>query len=176
MNLAIELVSVAFFYEKKISFADKNQSSMKYSNEITINIPFSKMIQLFENPENLKKWQPDVVSFERVSGEIGQPGAVSKMKVDMKVKVIEMKEIILERNLPSTFKMKYEADGVTNIVTNSFREVSADQTYWKMHNDFRFQGIMKYAALALKGIFKKQTLVTMERFKKFAESLPKEEV
>jgi len=147
---------------------------MKYKQEITIDIPFEKMIALFEDPNNLQKWQPDVLSFERVSGEIGQPGAVSKMRVNMIVKVIDMTETILKRNLPDEFMIKYETNGVTNVVTNNFKEVSPNRTHWVMKNNFQFGGFLNLAAKALKGVFRKQTKVTMERFKKFAESLPTE--
>lgn len=147
---------------------------MQYQQQIILNIPFSIMIDLFENPDNLKKWQPDVVSFRPISGTIGQPGAVSELTVDMKVKHITMKETIIKRDLPDEFVIFYEADGVTNTVTNRFKELGDKQTQWIMENDYQFKGLLKYAALAMKGIFKKQTQVTMERFKKFSEGLSDE--
>ena len=56
---------------------------MKYSTEIEINLPLKKVIELFDNSENLKKWMPDLVSFEHLSGEPGQVGAKSKMRYQM---------------------------------------------------------------------------------------------
>lgn len=147
---------------------------MKYHQEIIVNIPFSQLIVLFENPDNLKKWQPDVISFTPISGTIGQQGAVSKMKVNMVVKVLEIKETIIKRNLPHEFVIQYETAGATNTVTNGFKELSPNKTRWIMQNDYKFGGIAKYAVMPLKGIFKKQTQVTMDRFKTFAESLPVE--
>ena len=147
---------------------------MKYHQEIIVNIPFSQLITLFENPDNLKKWQPDVISFTPISVTIGQPGAVSKMKINMVVKVLEVSETIVKRNLPQEFVILYETAGVTNTVTNGFKEIAPNQTRWIMENNYKFGGIAKYAVIPLKGIFKKQTQVTMERFKKFAESLPVE--
>jgi uncharacterized protein YndB with AHSA1/START domain len=40
---------------------------MKYTCEITIDRPRARVIELFDNPENLKQWQPELVSFEHVS-------------------------------------------------------------------------------------------------------------
>lgn len=148
---------------------------MKFHIETIVDIPFSKLIELFENPENLHKWQPSVISFKLLSGEIGQEGAVSELYYDMVVKKITMKETILKRDLPDTFILRYDADGVSNTVTNNFKEIGENKTRWIMQNDFKFAGIMKYAALPLKGVFKKQTELTMERFKKFAEEIAKEE-
>jgi len=93
----------------------------------------------------------------------------------MMVKKIKMKETILKRDLPETFILRYDADGVNNTVTNNFKEIEENRTRWIMQNNFQFAGLMKYAALPLKGIFKKQTELTMERFKKFAEQIAKEE-
>lgn len=148
---------------------------MKFHIETVVDIPFSRLIELFENPENLHKWQPNVISFKRLTGEIGQEGATSELHYDMVVKKIIMKETILKRNLPELFILRYDADGVNNTVTNNFKELPGGKTRWIMQNDFKFAGIMKYAVLPLKGIFKKQTEQTMERFKDFAEQLAKEE-
>ena len=36
---------------------------MKYQNEIEINLPLNRVIELFDNPDNLKRWQPGLESF-----------------------------------------------------------------------------------------------------------------
>ncbi len=48
---------------------------MKYTCELIVNLPRQRMIELFDNPDNMHKWQPGLVSFEHLSGESGQPGA-----------------------------------------------------------------------------------------------------
>lgn len=149
---------------------------MKFHIEIIVDISFAKLLELFENPDNLKKWQPNVVKFTPLTGKIGQPGATSEIRYNMVVKEIVMKETILKRNIPDEFVLQYESDGVKNTVTNNFKEIAPNKTRWIMENNFEFGGIMKFAALAMKGIFRKQTELTMERFKKFAESLPKDVV
>lgn len=148
---------------------------MKFHIERTVDISFPKLIELFENPENLHKWQPNVISFEHLSGEIGQPGARSRIHYDMVVKKIVMDETILTRRLPDEFVLRYDSDGVSNTVTNNFKELDNGKTRWIMQNNFQFSGILKYAAIAMKGIFKKQAELTMDRFKNFAEEIAKEE-
>lgn len=144
---------------------------MKYKQQVVLDIPFSTVIEIFENPENLKKWQPDVISFNHISGTIGQPGAVSELVVDMKIKQLKLKETIQKRNLPAEFVLLYETDGGSNTVTNRFNELGNNQTQWIMENDYQFAGLLKYALLPMKAIFKKQTQVTMDRFKEFSENL-----
>ena len=52
---------------------------MKYQNEIEIDLPVNKVVELFDNPENLKRWMPGLQSFEHISGTPGQPGAKSRL-------------------------------------------------------------------------------------------------
>ena len=53
---------------------------MKYTTEVEINLPRAKVIELFDNPENLNKWQTGLVSFEHTEGEPGKEGAKSQLK------------------------------------------------------------------------------------------------
>ena len=56
---------------------------MKYTNEVVIGIPLKRVIELFDSQENLFKWQPELISFEHLSGEKGEVGAKSKMVCKM---------------------------------------------------------------------------------------------
>ena len=53
---------------------------MKYSTEIEINKPVEKVIELFDNSDNLGKWMEGLHSFEHISGNPGQVGAKSRLK------------------------------------------------------------------------------------------------
>ena len=56
---------------------------MKYTVDIIIDLPRPKVVTLFDNPDNMHKWQPDLVSFDHLSGDPGQPGAKSKLHYKM---------------------------------------------------------------------------------------------
>ena len=143
---------------------------MKYSNEILIQKPLSEVILLFDSEENLFKWQPDLLSFEHVSGQKGKVGAVSKLRYKMGKREIEMKETITVKKLPKEFSAVYEAKGVWNEVSNYFKEVEGDATLWISENHFEFQGFMKLVGWLMPGSFKKQSKQFLERFKAFAEA------
>ena len=49
-----------------------------YTVAIEIDLPRDRVIELFDNPDNLFKWQTGLQSFDHLSGEPGQPGAKSK--------------------------------------------------------------------------------------------------
>ena len=91
---------------------------MKYTVEIEINKPVDRVIELFDNPDNMDKWMEGLQSFEPISGVPGQPGATSKLKFKMGKREIEMIETVTVRNLPDEFSGNYEGKGFFNTVRN----------------------------------------------------------
>jgi len=144
---------------------------MHYVTEITIDLPLRKVLDLFENPDNMKDWQPSLKSVESISGEPGKPGAKATLVHQMGQREIEMVETILEKNLPDTFRATYEAQSVFNEVNNTFKSIDDKKTLWIMANTFKFSGLMAFIPLFLKGSFKKETSKNMQLFKQFAESV-----
>ncbi len=142
---------------------------MKYTTEMTINLPRQRVIELFDAPENMSKWQPGFQSMEHLSGQPGQAGAKSKLVYDMNGRKIEMIETITVRSLPDEFTATYDANGVHNVVANHFYEAGPDKTRWVSENEFQFGGIMKLFGLLMPGSFRKQSQKFMDDFKAFAE-------
>ena len=145
---------------------------MKYSQEIIIDAPIQKVIQLFDDPNQMDKWMKGLISFEHLSGTQGQPGAKSKLKFQMGKREIEMIETITVRNLPHEFSGTYDAKGVHNIVKNYFEEISENQTRYTTENEFQMKGFMKIMAWLMPAAFKKQSMEYLVNFKNFVESTP----
>jgi hypothetical protein len=143
---------------------------MQYTTEITIDLPRTRVIELFDDPANLTKWQPGLQSFEPLSGTPGQPGARSRLVYEEKGRRMEMIETITSRNLPDEFAGTYEAPGVFNVMHNRFVEDGPHTTRWIADHEFRFSGFMRLAGLFMRGAFPKQTQATMQQFKAFAEA------
>lgn len=146
---------------------------MKYTHEIEINLPINQVIELFDNANNMKHWQPGLVSFEHLSGTPGQVGAKSKLKYKMGKREIEMIETITVKNLPEEFSGTYEAKGVFNIVKNFFSPLGENKTKYISECEFQFKGFMKIIAFLMPGMFKKETAKYMKQFKEFAEKTGK---
>ena len=143
---------------------------MKYTTELELNVSRSKVVELFNNPDNMPKWQPGLVSFQHLSGEQGKEGAQSKLVYKMRKREVEMIETITKNALPNEFSGTYEAKGVYNIIENKFIEIGENKTKWISKNEFQFSGFMKFMSLFMQGAFPKQTLKIMNKFKEFAES------
>lgn len=143
---------------------------MKFTVTIEIDLPRSRVIELFDNPENMPYWQKGFISMEHLSGEPGQEGAKSKLHYKMGNREIEMVETITVRNLPYEFSGTYDADGVHNLVKNTFEEINETTTRWTSYNEFHLKGFMKIMGWIMPGAFKKQSLNFLEDFKSFAEN------
>ncbi|MFF5792633.1 SRPBCC family protein [Paeniglutamicibacter sp. NPDC012692] len=143
---------------------------MEFTNEITVNVPRSRFIELFDDPENLKLWQTGLLSFEAVSGTPGEPGATSRLLYKQGRGTMEMVETVTRRELPDAFDGTYDAKGVHNICKNEFHDVDGTATRWVAHNTFEFSGFMKIVGLLFGSMFPKQNLKTMNEFKSFAEA------
>jgi hypothetical protein len=89
---------------------------MKYTTEVEINQPVQKVVELFDNPDNMKEWMEGLQSFETISGTPGHEGSKAKFIYKMGKREIEMIETITKRNLPKEFTGTYEAKGVFNTV------------------------------------------------------------
>ncbi len=147
---------------------------MKYTNEIEINKPIDKVIELFDNADNLSKWMEGLQSFEHISGTPGQVGAKSKLKFKVRNREMELIETVTVRNLPKEFSGTYEAangKGALNIVRNEFVKLSPTKTKYISESEFQFKGFMVVVAALMKGAFKKQSLKYITNFKNFAESV-----
>jgi hypothetical protein len=142
---------------------------MKYKVAVEINQPVEKVVELFDNPDNMKKWMEGLLSFETVSGTPGQEGAKSRLRFRMGKREIEMIETITKRNLPEEFTGTYEAKGVFNISKNSFIPINENSTKYVSEQEFQFKGIMKLIGAVMPGAFKKQTVKYLNAFKEFAE-------
>jgi len=143
---------------------------MQFSCETIINLPREKVVRLFDNPGNLKKWMEGLQNFDHISGREGYPGAKSRMVFHNDGRRLELIETIVSRNLPEELIGTYETKGIFNKVANYFYEDGPQRTRWVSENEFQFSGLMNLMILFMRSAFPKQTQRHMENFKTFAEN------
>jgi len=95
-----------------------------YTVSIDIELPRERVIELFDDPDNLVKWQPGLLSFERISGEPGQPGARSKLTYQHGKRTMDLIEVLEVRKLPEEFHGRYEWPGGRATGTGRSRALS----------------------------------------------------
>lgn len=142
---------------------------MKYSLHIDIDLPRDRVIALFDNPDNLPKWQPGLVEMEPLEGIPGQPGGQTRLVYRMGSREIEMVETITERQLPDRLAGTYQTRGMTSHIANRFEDLGGT-TRWHTDNEFIASGWLKALTWLMPWSFKRQTRTMMHHFKTFAET------
>lgn len=144
---------------------------MKYTTEITIDLPREEVIKKLDNPDNMKHWQRGLISVEHLDGIPGKVGAKMKLRYKLGQRDMELIETITKTNFPETLHANYDAKNVHNIQRNYFEELISGKTKWRSESEFYFSGfMMKMMSLLMPGAFKKQSLKYMQDFKAFAEN------
>jgi len=145
---------------------------MKYKVVLNIDQTVEEVTALFENPEHLKKWQPELVTRTHLEGEPGHPGSKSRLKYKIGQRDMEMIETITVYDLPTEYSATYQTDGVWNLQRNIFEKLGEKKTKWTTISEFKCSGFMRFICWLMPRSFRRQTFKNMRRFKAFAENNP----
>lgn len=145
---------------------------MKFTCKVEIDKSIDEVIPLFDNLDNLEKWQDGFVSHEHLSGEPGKVGAKSKLVYKNKGNTIELTETILKNDLPNELSASYEHQHMDNTMTNQFSELGENKTLYSAEIHYtKFKGLMpKLMARLFPGMFRRQSQKWLNQFKDFVES------
>ena len=144
---------------------------MKFTCFVDIEQPIEKVIEVFDNPENMRHWQDGFISFKHLSGTPGEVGAKSVVQYENRGKPLELIETLLVRNLPHELSGTYEHKSMTNNMQNLFTEIEQGGTRWTANVEYtKMKGVMlNVMAFFIPSMFKKQVQKWMDQFKAFAE-------
>lgn len=138
---------------------------------VDIELPRTRVIEFFDNPENMKHWQDGFVSYEHVSGNPGQVGAQTVIKYSMRGRTFDLLETVTKRSLPEELHGTYEGSWGKNSMKNYFEELGSHETRWRAELEYTEikSVMMKLMSFIMPGMFKKQTQKWLDQFKAFAE-------
>lgn len=143
---------------------------MKLKLETVIDASLAAVWDAFDNQDNMTRWQQNLESCNHVSGEPGQPGAVSELVYKEKGRKVVLKETITERRQPDFLAGTYESPMGKTLVVNHFEAVDENSTRWTAWCNFTFHGVMKFISLFVAGKIRKRSEADMQRFKLMVET------
>lgn len=143
---------------------------MKLKFETVIAASLDTVWAAFDNPDNMMRWQQNLESFNHVSGEPRQAGAISELVYDEKGRKVILREEITERREPNFLAGAYVSPMGTTLIVNHFEPVDGNSTRWTSWCNFTFQGFMKIMSLFVSGIIRRRTEADMQRFKLMVET------
>lgn len=143
---------------------------VKHKTEIVIDADVATVWRMFDDPDNMQKWQPTLKSFTHKSGTPGQPDAVSELVYDENGREVLMTETITARREPYFLGGTYESDWANVVIVNHFEEIEPGKTRWTMNLKYGFKGFMKIMALFLRNSICTRSDDDMNRFKLLVET------
>jgi len=144
---------------------------MKYTTEITVELPLKEFIEKLDNADNMKHWQKGLVRYEHIHGTPGEVGAQMKLYYDLGKRKMELVETIITNDMPHELHATYDAPGMVNVQHNFFSETPEGHTKWVSESEFTSDKMMfKIMMKLMPGTFKKQSRSYMVDFKAFAET------
>jgi carbon monoxide dehydrogenase subunit G len=143
---------------------------MKFKLQLPIDKPRIEVWQAFDNPENMKKWQPSLLSIERLNGTQSQPGSVAKLTYKESERQFALVEKVTYREEPHRLDGVYENNFADNTVKDTFIE-QGDKTLWVVDTELKFKTlIMRILGPLMNKNFVARTQKDMERFKEMVEN------
>lgn len=143
---------------------------MKHKTEIVIDADLATVWRMFDDPDNMTKWQPTLKSFTHKSGTPGQPDAVSELVYDENGRDVVMTETIAARREPNFLGGSYESKWANVVIFNHFEETEGGRTRWTCNVNYRFKGFMKVMALFMRKSICDRSDNDLNRFKLLVET------
>jgi len=143
---------------------------VKHKTEVLIDADRATVWRLFDDADNMRKWQPTLKSFTHKSGIPGQPDSIAELVYDENGRDVVMIETITARREPVFLGGTYESKWGSVVVFNNFEETDDGKTRWTSHINYAFKGFMKVLAIFMRKSICNRTDADMRRFKLFVET------
>jgi len=145
---------------------------MKFTCQVSISQPLKKTVELFQDPNNLSKWQDGFISSKLISGISNQPGSKTQLLYKQGRGTMELIETLQVYNLPEEMFGEYYHKHMTNTMRVTFTELSPNTTQYTTEIEYtEFRGLFPKLMSFFPSIFKNQTQKWLNNFKTFAESV-----
>lgn len=141
---------------------------MKYEQIIQASPEF--VWAMFDNPGNLKRWQPTLESFTHKSGKPGQPGAVAELVYKENGREVTMRETVAERREPHFLAGVYDNARARTIIFNHFEAIDENTTRFVSYSNMSFKGFMKIMSLFVAKSIRARIEADLNRFKLLVET------
>lgn len=143
---------------------------MKQKFELIIDADRDTVWAAFENPDNLRRWQPTLASYEHRTGEPGRPGATAELVHEENGRQITMTETITECRKPDFKAGIYETNHGTTLTFHTFERIDDHRTRWSAWSNMSFKGVMKFMSIFQLKRIRRRAEDDMQRFKLMVET------
>jgi len=138
---------------------------MRISLETVLGRPAEEAWRAFDDPANLKVWQPSLAAFEPLSGAPGEVGSTARLTFQEGKMTIVLVETVTLRRPPEEFAAIFDSSHAHSTVHNRFIDLGDGRTRWVMDLEFKFKGMLKLLGPALRGQVERRMHEDVARFR-----------
>ncbi len=140
-----------------------------YTTQITINKPVEEVFETFSNSENIKKWIPEIKSFEVINENIGKTGSSYKIVIENQGQDIEMTQRVIAYVKNEKLTLYFDAENMLKRDNYIFKEKNGN-TVISVNTSCQSESYLMACMFPyFKGTFKEQDQAYLNDFKVFVE-------
>ena len=140
-----------------------------YTTQITINKPVEEVFETFSNSENIKKWIPEIKSFEVINENIGKTGSSYKIVIENQGQNIEMTQKVIAYVKNEKLTLYFDAENMLKRDNYIFKEKNGN-TVISVNTSCQSESYLMACMFPyFKGTFKEQDQAYLNDFKVFVE-------
>ena len=143
---------------------------MKHKTDIVIDADLDTVWRMFDDQNNMTKWQPTLKSITHKSGTPGQLDAVSELVYEEDGRDVVMTETITARRERSFLGGTYDSNWGSVVIFNHFEAVGDGKTRWSSNMNYSFKGVMRIMAFFMRKSICNRSDRDMNRFKLLVET------
>ena len=144
---------------------------MKYTCSVKVPLNRTDCVNLWMDESQFAEWQDGFQSKTWIEGKPNEIGSKSDIVLAQGKRRMELRETILDNNLPEHIEGRYDHIHMTNTQKITFEAMSSDSTLLTSDVEYTaFHSFMpKLMAKLFPGMFKKQSQKWLDQFRELAE-------
>ena len=144
---------------------------MKYTCSVKVPLNRTDCVNLWMDESQFAEWQDGFQSKTWIEGKPNEIGSKSDIVLAQGKRRMELRETILDNNLPEHIEGRYDHIHMTNTQKITFEAMSSDSTLLTSDVEYTaFHSFMpKLMAKLFPGMFKKQSHKWLDQFRELAE-------
>jgi uncharacterized membrane protein len=141
-----------------------------YLTQITVNKPIEEVFEIFSNSENIKKWIPEIKTFEVINENLGKTGSSYKIVIESQGQEIVMTQKVIAYVKNKKITLFFDAENMLKrddyIFTKKGRNTMITLNTSCQSESFLMACVFPY----FKGTFQEQDQTYLDNFKIFIEN------
>lgn len=143
---------------------------MQLSLEMILKRPAADVWRAFDDPVNLKVWQPSLVAYEPLSGPPGEIGSTARLTFHERGFTVAVVQTVTLRRPPHEFAAIFDHAQGRGMMAHQFFDLADGSTRWVAGITVQLKGMLRLLAGAFRGQAERRIHEDAARFRAALEA------